>query len=223
MITPDERRALVFLAAVTALGAAVRAARPAGDGATAAAVAPELAGGDLVRQAAASQRAESLARPLGAEERVDLNQAPVEELDRLPRVGPALARRIVEDRAANGPYRTLADLARVTGVGPRLLRELEPHVSFAGVPPLAAVPPPLAAVPAPPDRAARPACPDRLAVNRATAAELTCLPGIGPVLAERVVGERTAHGPFRDIGDLARVPGLGPKRIARLANRLTIP
>ncbi len=231
MVTQDERRALVFLAVVTAVGAALRVARPPGGAEPAvAAVAPELPAGDLVRQAAASQRAESLARPLRPDERVDLNRAPADELDRLPRVGPALARRIVEDREAHGPYRSLLELTRVAGVGPRLLEELRPHVSFDGVPTLVARPlprpAPVAPEPGPPaGRARGPAtgCPERVAVNRATAAELACLPGVGPVLAERILGERTARGPFRDIGDLARVPGLGPKRRERLASRVTIP
>ncbi len=227
MVTQDERRALLFLAVVAAVGALVRAGRPGGDGAASvAAVAPQLPAGDLVRQAAAAQRAESLARPLGPAEKVDLNRAAAEELDRLPRVGPALARRIVDDRAANGPYRSLAELARVAGVGPRLLHELETHVTFDGVPPLVArpLPRPAIAVAVSPGRgAAVPACPERVEVNRATAAELTCLPGVGPVLAARVVSERAARGPFGDIGDLKRVPGMGPKRIARLATRVTIP
>ena len=227
MITQDERRALIFLAVVAAAGAGVRAVRPDPGGALPAAVAPELAEGDLVRQASASLRAESLARPLAPGERVDVNHATAEELDRLPRVGAALARRIVAEREARGPFHSLAELTRVAGVGPRLLQELEPHVSFDGVPPVAPEPPGSPA-PAPAAIGGRPApaspeCPERVEVNRATAAQLTCLPGVGPALADRLVAERTAHGPFRDIGDLARVPGLGPKRIARLASRVTIP
>jgi competence protein ComEA len=54
-------------------------------------------------------------------------------------------------------------------------------------------------------------------------AELLCLPGIGPALAERLVAERAAHGPFRDIADLARVKGLGAVRIERLKGSVTIP
>ncbi len=231
MVTQDERRALVFLAVVAAVGAAIRVVRPGGAGGAAgaagegmvAAVAPQLAPGDLARQAAASQRAESLARPLAPGEKVDLNRATVEELDRLPRVGPALARRIVEERTSGGPFRSLAELTRVAGIGPRLIKELEARVTFDGVPPLITRPLPRPQAPAPSRTAAAPACPERVEVNRATAAELTCLPGIGMVLAERLVSERAARGPFRDIGDLARVPGLGPKRLARLAGRVTIP
>ena len=79
-----------------------------------------------------------LARPLGPGERVNVDQAGAEELARLPRVGPGLARRIVADRLAHGPFGSLAGLDRVSGVGPRLLQELAPHVAFgagAGRPP----------------------------------------------------------------------------------------
>lgn len=57
-----------------------------------------------------------------------LNSATARELERLPGVGPALARAIVEDRARRGPYRSLADLRRVRGVGPALLRALADRV-----------------------------------------------------------------------------------------------
>ena len=50
----------------------------------------------------------------------------------------------------------------------------------------------------------------RLDLNTASAAELTVLPGIGPRLAERIVGDRPARGPFRSIADLDRVHRIGP-------------
>lgn len=53
-------------------------------------------------------------------------------------------------------------------------------------------------------------------VNRAGASELEALPGIGPVLAERIVADRDANGPFAGLGDLERVSGIGPALIARL-------
>jgi len=55
---------------------------------------------------------------------VDLNRADAVELASLPGVGPALARKIVEDRASRGPFRSLADLDRVRGIGPSHLRRL---------------------------------------------------------------------------------------------------
>lgn len=50
--------------------------------------------------------------------KVDLNTASEQQLDTLPGVGPATAQKIVADRTANGPYRTVEDLLRVPGIGP---------------------------------------------------------------------------------------------------------
>jgi competence ComEA-like helix-hairpin-helix protein len=55
-----------------------------------------------------------------------------------------------------------------------------------------------------------------LDINTAGAEALQSLPGIGPVLAGRIVAEREAHGPFRAPDDLLRVPGIGPKRLDRI-------
>jgi competence protein ComEA len=53
-------------------------------------------------------------------------------------------------------------------------------------------------------------------VNTAGEADLVLLPRIGPALARRIVAEREAHGPFRDVDDLGRVRGIGPRTIERL-------
>jgi len=53
-------------------------------------------------------------------------------------------------------------------------------------------------------------------VNLASQDELTALPGIGPVLAGRIVDFRQANGPFGGLGDLAQVSGIGPKLTASL-------
>jgi len=227
VLTRDERRALIFLAVVTAAGAVIRATRGAAAGSVAAAVAPDLPGEDLVAQAALSRQAEAAQRPLAPGERVDVDRASEAELERLPRVGKRLAQRIEADRRINGPFGSLAGLGRVPGVSSGLLRALTPCVTFGGVPPLAAEfspaspgPPPAAAAAA--SRAGVP-CAAQVAVNRATREELLCLPGIGTALAAGIVAERDAHGPFRDIADLARVPGIGPTRIEHLKGHVTIP
>lgn len=58
--------------------------------------------------------------------RVNLNTATPEQLEALPKVGPALAAKLIAGR----PYRSLADLDRVKGVGPSTLKTLSPLVSF---------------------------------------------------------------------------------------------
>jgi comEA protein len=56
----------------------------------------------------------------------------------------------------------------------------------------------------------------RIDVNTAGSAELQLLPGIGPALAERIMQDREANGPFSSVDDLMRVKGIGPRTVARL-------
>ncbi len=75
----------------------------------------------------------------------------------------------------------------------------------------------LPAAPAEPPEPAASGPPPVLAVNRAPAESLVLLPGVGPVLAGRIVAARTAGGPFADPEDLQRVKGIGPKLASRLS------
>jgi len=79
-----------------------------------------------------ARRAALLARPLAPGERVDVDRADVTELTRLPRVGPALAQRIVAWRQGHGPFGSIARLDSVSGIGPKLLDALRPFVTFSG-------------------------------------------------------------------------------------------
>lgn len=74
-------------------------------------------------------KASSLARP---PEPVNINTATAQELERLPRVGPALARRIVEWRERHGPFSAADDLRHVRGIGPSTVRQLDTLVTFSG-------------------------------------------------------------------------------------------
>jgi competence protein ComEA len=55
-----------------------------------------------------------------------------------------------------------------------------------------------------------------LNVNAATAEDLEALPGIGPVLAQRILEFRQSRGPFQKIDDLLSVQGIGKKKLAQL-------
>jgi competence ComEA-like helix-hairpin-helix protein len=58
--------------------------------------------------------------------------------------------------------------------------------------------------------------PSPVEVNVAGAAELSILPGVGPSLAQAILDDRRAHGPFARPEDLDRVRGIGPSTLARL-------
>lgn len=62
--------------------------------------------------------------------RIDINRADEATLELLPGIGPVMARRIAEDRGANGPFASLADLQRVKGIGPRTAEKLAAYVRF---------------------------------------------------------------------------------------------
>lgn len=62
---------------------------------------------------------------------VDLNRASASELESLPRVGPALAARIIAHRETQGPFRSVDALDDVPGVGPATLAALRRHVTVS--------------------------------------------------------------------------------------------
>jgi competence protein ComEA len=59
-------------------------------------------------------------------------------------------------------------------------------------------------------------------VNTATVEQLEALPGIGPTLAGAIVQERDRNGPFRNVDDLTRVPGIGDGRLSQLRDLVTL-
>ena len=62
----------------------------------------------------------------------------------------------------------------------------------------------------------------KLELNRATQAELEALPGIGPVLAERIVAWRSANGPFVSAEQIMDVEGIGEKKFDELRDSIYV-
>ena len=59
---------------------------------------------------------------------IDINEADAEALQLLPRIGPAMAERIVAHRRLHGTFRQPDDLLNVTGIGPKTLEQLLPMI-----------------------------------------------------------------------------------------------
>jgi len=125
----DDRRAALLLACLALAGAGVRHFL---------APSPDAPPGDVQLQSTAvvqpgglretARRAAQLSRPLLPGERIDIDRADVSEITRLPRIGPALAQRIVAWRTEHGPFGTLSRLDSVPGVGVKLLDAIRPFV-----------------------------------------------------------------------------------------------
>jgi competence protein ComEA len=59
-----------------------------------------------------------------------------------------------------------------------------------------------------------------VSLNNATAEQLDTLDGVGPATAQKIIAWRTQHGGFRSVADLGQVPGIGPKKLAALRDRV---
>jgi competence protein ComEA len=201
----SDRRAPLILVALLAAGLVVRML--VGAGAAPGAIgfrAVPAARPERDSLAAGSAR---LARPLGSGERIDVDRASAAELTRLPRIGPALAARIITNRDAEGPFGSLEELDRVSGVGPALLEAIRPHAAFSDLA----------------RRAPKPQPPRIVTLNTATARDLAQLPAIGLIRARAIVEDRERRGPYRRLEDLIRVPGIGRGTIERLRGRVRVP
>lgn len=65
---------------------------------------------------------------------LNINQATAAELDdNLLGIGLAKAQAIVNYRAANGPFRSLEDLNKIYGVGPKILENMRPYINFGAI------------------------------------------------------------------------------------------
>jgi competence ComEA-like helix-hairpin-helix protein len=79
--------------------------------------------------AAAGAAAAETGQPAGV---VNINTADADQLQLLPRVGPALAGRIIAYRDANGPFRSIDEIVAVKGIGDSSLEMLEPYLVTSG-------------------------------------------------------------------------------------------
>ena len=115
-LTPQEQRTLTVLALIGFVGLGVllwqRRTPPL-----------TIAGAPAPREAIQWNDA------LDASRRIDVNTAGVAELERLPQVGPSLARRIAAYRQAHGPFSSAEELQRVPGIGPKTYDVLKDYVS----------------------------------------------------------------------------------------------
>lgn len=65
--------------------------------------------------------------------------------------------------------------------------------------------------------------PGPVSLNRASAEQLEEIPGVGPVLAQRIVDYRQTRGPFTEVEDLLGVSGIGEKKLAELRKHVAVP
>jgi len=168
---------------------------------------------------------------------LDLNLATKAELRLIPGIGDALAQRIIDHRERIGRFRSIDELRKVFGIGPKTLERIRHQVFVAPTESFVsttsddetdemATP---RFSPRPPGEGSgvrvvskkASELTDPINVNRANQAELQKLPGIGPKLSQRILDER-AKTQFKTVDDLRRVPGIGPKTLEKLRPHVTV-
>lgn len=64
-----------------------------------------------------------------ADGQVDLNTSTAKELQQLPGIGKGLAKRIIDYRTANGPFKTVEDLIKVRGIGKKMFARMQDRLT----------------------------------------------------------------------------------------------
>lgn len=143
---------------------------------------------------------------------VDLNTADRMELIQVSGIGPERADAILAHRATYGPFQRVEELDAVRGIGAKTLTQARPHLMASGgsapLERLERKPPPTAYTSSAKIKPGEPP----INVNTASVPELLRLPGVGPVMAQRIV-ECREEQPFETVEELRRVPRLGAKTL----------
>lgn len=65
-------------------------------------------------------------------------------------------------------------------------------------------------------------CIQKVSLNKANREELESLPGIGPVIAQRIIEYRNTHHRFKSIDEVRQVKGIGEKTLHKIRSKLTL-
>ena len=84
----------------------------------------------VVRVAEPPEAISEKAEPEKPAEKVHLNTATAQDLERLPRIGPKMAQKILRWRTDHGPFRTVEDLADIPGIGKKTIDEIRGMTTF---------------------------------------------------------------------------------------------
>jgi competence protein ComEA len=173
----------------------------------------------------AKEKAKPAAKSAAASS-VDLNSASQKDLEALPGIGVATAKKIIAGR----PFTSVGDLSKV-GVSAKVIQEISPMVTVGAAPAKPAAKSAPAAAPPTAAHAAAPAAASKTAksaaaapatgpvdINTADEKSLEALPGIGPALAKQIIAGR----PYKSVDDLRRVKGIGAAKIATLRDKVTV-
>ncbi len=84
---------------------------------------------DVPRQGETAPSPPNGSAPDSPTEKININTASVEELDKLPGIGPSIGKAIVDYRTKNGPFKQIADINAVKGIGDALFEKIKDQIT----------------------------------------------------------------------------------------------
>lgn len=126
----------------------------------------------------------------------DINRATTDQLQTLPGIGPEKAKAIINYRESNGPFTHLDELINVKGIGEATIKNIKDFIYVEEKKTNNVMPKPRQT---------------KININTAGISELKKLPGIGDVLAQRIIEYRDQLGQFTSKEEITNVKGIGEK------------
>ena len=154
---------------------------------------------------------------------ININSASAKDLESLPGVGPAIAKKIIDNR----PYKSIDELTKA-GLSKKAIDKLRPMVTVGTAAPAAAAPPAAASKTAPAAAKAKAAAEkpaaaklapgQKVNINTATKDQLVALPGIGPAKAQAIIDGR----PYKTTEDIMKVKGIKQRLYDKIKGFITV-
>ena len=135
---------------------------------------------------------------------ININEADMASLEKLPGIGPSIASRIIDYRNKH-VFKFKKDIMKVSGIGEKTYGKIENLITTGK------------SEPSEKDSQEE----TRVNINTAGLEELISLPGIGKVYAERIIEYRRKHR-FESIGEIVKIKGIGEKTYQKLKDLIRV-
>lgn len=133
---------------------------------------------------------------------MDINTATFGQLVSLPKIGPVIAKRIIDYRSKN-PFKQKEDIMKVSGIGEKTYEKIRNFIMVKG------------------ESTKTNVKYDKININTASLDDLISLPGIGKVYAQRIIDYRNQHK-FKSVSEIMKVKGIGEKTYQNLKDKITV-
>ena len=144
---------------------------------------------------------------------ININNADVENLMKLPGIGQIKAQAIIDYRESVGEFKSLKELTEVKGIGEKTLEKMLPFLETIGdsTEIIASI-----------DSGSLKEISGKININTASLFELISLPGIGEKKAQQIISYREKAGDFKNAEDIMKVKGIGEGIYLKIKDNIII-